>query len=138
MLVVSEGFAPLNLNQVTIPSHDLTKAVPFYQSLGLRLIVDSIPRYARFECPDGDSTFSIHHVDHPIRTEGLSLYFECEDLDRRVAKLKEQGIEFEHDPVDQRWLWREARLQDPDGNRLILFWGGENRKNPAWRVDPDS
>lgn len=49
----------MNLNQVTIPSLDLSKSVPFYQQLGLKLIVESQPHYARFECPDGNSTFSI-------------------------------------------------------------------------------
>ena len=47
------------LNQVTVPSLDLTKAIPFYVKLGLKLIVESLPDYTRFECPDGDSTFSI-------------------------------------------------------------------------------
>jgi len=31
----------MNLNQVTVPSLDLSKAVPFYQTLGLKLIVHS-------------------------------------------------------------------------------------------------
>ena len=37
-------------------------------------------------------------------------------------------------PVDQPWQWREARLRDPDGNRLCLFHAGENRLNPPWRL----
>ena len=48
----------MNLNQITIPSLDLEKAIPFYEKLGLNLIVKSLPDYARFECPDGNSTFS--------------------------------------------------------------------------------
>lgn len=128
----------MNLNQVTLPSRDLEKAAAFYQQLGLRLIVDSIPRYARLECPRGDSTLSLHHVEHPIQTDGLTIYFECEDLDQQVAALQDQGVVFDQEPVDQRWLWREARLRDPDGNQLILFYAGENRKNPPWRIDSDS
>ena len=124
----------MNLNQITIPSHDLTTAVVFYKRLGLQLIVDSVPRYARFLCPDGDSTFSIHHVEHPIQTEGLTVYFECDDLDEQFTRLQQQGIEFDLEPTDQRWGWREAHLRDPDGNRLILFHAGAFRKNPPWRV----
>lgn len=48
----------MNLNQVTVYSKDVGKAVEFYKKLGLLLIVDSVPHYARFECPNGDSTFS--------------------------------------------------------------------------------
>ncbi|MFA0964093.1 VOC family protein [Roseivirga sp. BDSF3-8] len=124
----------MNLNQVTVPSRDLSISVPFYQSLGLILIVRSLPHYARFECPDGGSTFSIHQVDELPQGEGVYVYFECEDLDERVHSLTEQGITFDEMPEDRRWLWREARLRDPDGNRIILFYGGENRKNPPWRV----
>ncbi|WP_286939550.1 MULTISPECIES: hypothetical protein [unclassified Algoriphagus] len=53
----------MNLNQITVPSLDLTKAIPFYEKLGLKLIVKSLPHYARFECPNGNSTFSIHLTD---------------------------------------------------------------------------
>lgn len=124
----------MNLNQVTLPSRDLSVSVPFYQKLGLLLIVDAQPKYARFECPDGDSTFSLHHVEAPVISPGTSIYFECEDLDERVNRLAKQGIVFDLPPTDQSWRWREARLQDPDGNSLILFWSGADRKNPPWRI----
>lgn len=126
----------MDLNQVTIPSNDVEKSVRFYQNLGLRLIVDSMPRYARFECPEGNSTFSVHFVETPLSPEnGISIYFECKDLDANVLKLEQNGITFDLSPTDQRWLWREARLKDPDGNQLILFHAGDNRKNPPWRID---
>ena len=126
----------MNLNQVTIPSKDLNISVPFYQLLGLKLIVDSVPRYARFECPSGDSTFSIHHVESiPESGESVSIYFECEQLDEKVNDLVSRGMVFDELPNDKRWLWREAHLTDPDGNRLILYYAGENRKNPPWRIN---
>ena len=62
------------------------------------------------------------------------MYFECEDLAHQVERLTAAGLVFEGDPVDQPWLWREARLNDPDGNRLCLYFGGSNRVNPPWRV----
>ena len=63
------------------------------------------------------------------------MFFECEDLDARVAELRREGIVFDHEPTDQTWLWREARLRDPDGNQLCLYYAGENRLNPPWRLD---
>lgn len=124
----------MNLNQVTLPAVDLPRSVRFYQTLGLKLIVDS-PHYARFECPDGDATFSLHAVDGEALANPALIYFECSDLDQRVADLKASGIEFDSDPQDQRWLWREARLRDPSGNPVCLYFAGENRKNPPWRVN---
>ena len=125
----------MNLNQITIPSLDLEKSIEFYKVLGLKLIVNSIPNYARFECPDGDSTFSVHLVEALPKGDGISIYFECEDLDSEVERLIGNGILFDELPENKRWLWREARLKDPDGNQIILFYGGKNRKNPPWRIE---
>lgn len=124
----------MNLNQITVPSLDLTKSIPFYKKLGLKLIVEALPYYARFECPNGDATFSIHQTEKLPQGDGILVYFECENLDEQVEQLKRNGIQFDLEPTDQDWLWREARLKDVDGNQLILFYGGENRLNPPWRI----
>lgn len=124
----------MNLNQVTLPSTDVPRAVTFYCSLGFTLIVDSPPQYARFECPEGEATFSVHLGDAAITDPGVIVYFECRDLDRTYAELSARGIVFEAAPTDQPWLWREAYLRDPDGNLLCLFQAGENRRHPPWRV----
>ncbi|MBX7173157.1 MAG: VOC family protein [Pyrinomonadaceae bacterium] len=124
----------MNLNQVTIYSTRPFESIEFYKKLGLRLIVDSAPRYVRFECPDGDSTLSIHETENDSQISNIVLYFECENLDEEVKRLKELGLTFDSEPVDQVWLWREAHLKDVDGNRIILFYAGENRKNPPWKV----
>ena len=125
----------MDLNQITIPSLDLSKAVPFYQKLGLVLIVDSLPDYARFECPNGESTFSIHRVEKLPTGDGIYVYFECKNLDEEVENIKQKGIDFEELPNDKNWLWREAKLKDLDGNQLILFHAAENRLNPPWRLE---
>jgi catechol 2,3-dioxygenase-like lactoylglutathione lyase family enzyme len=125
----------MNLNQVTIYSTKPTDSIEFYQTLGLRLIVDSAPRYVRFECPDGNSTLSIHETEDESINSKIILYFECENLDEEVKRLKEKGLTFDQEPTDQTWLWREAYLKDPDGNKIILFYAGENRLNPPWRVE---
>lgn len=85
---------------------DLGRSEQFYRLLGLRLIVKS-NHYLRFECPDGDSTFSVDLVE---------------------------AVPFNGPPNDMPWLWREARFRDPDGHLLCLFRGGDNRHNPPWRV----
>ena len=125
----------MNLNQVTVPTLDLEGSIPFYEKLGLKLIVKSLPHYARFECPDGKSTFSIHQTDELPQGEGIYVYFECEDLDQKVESLIELGVEFYMKPKNQPWLWREARLKDMDGNLIILYHAGENRLNPPWRIN---
>jgi catechol 2,3-dioxygenase-like lactoylglutathione lyase family enzyme len=125
----------MNLNQITIPSKELRKSIHFYQTLGLKLIVESLPHYARFYCKEGNSTFSIHQVEELPSGNGIWVYFECQDLDEYVLTLIRKGIEFEEMPTDKDWLWREARLKDPDNNQLILYSAGENRLNPPWRIN---
>lgn len=123
----------MNLNQVTLPATDIERSVSFYREMGFTIIVDS-PHYARFECPDGDATFSVHAVDSSASGQGALVYFECKDLDERVASLQSKGFEFTKLPTNERWLWREARLFDPAGNQLCLYFAGANRKHPPWRV----
>ncbi len=123
----------MNLNQVTVLVTDLPVSVQFYKTLGLQQIVDS-PHYARFECPDGEATFSLHISDGPVIPSTTVIYFETSLLDQRVSELKQKGIGFDTQPEDQHWGWREARLKDPDGHPLCLFWAGEYRKNPPWRI----
>ena len=129
----------MNLNQITIPSLDLAKSIPFYQTLGLTLIVDAQPDYARFLCPEGEATYSLQRVTQLPEGAGIHVYFECRELDKTVAALIGQGIVFEELPNDKRWLWREAHLKDVDGNHLVLYCAGNNRLNPPWRLPmPDA
>ncbi len=123
----------MTLNQVTLDVTDIPRAEAFYQTLGLTLIVSS-DHYARFMCPGGAS-LSVHKVDG-MAPGRAGVYFECDDLDARVAALHASGVVFDHGPINQSWLWREAWLRDPDGNRLCFYFAGENRLNPPWRV-PD-
>ena len=124
----------MNLNQVTIYSKETVETVKFFEKLGLKRIVDSLPRYARLECPEGESTLSVHIADECVATNNIVLYFECDDLDGKVAELKTAGLVFDEDPADRDWLWRQAYLSDPNGYKICLFYAGDNRKNPPWRV----
>lgn len=122
----------MNLNQVTVPALNVAASVAFYRRLGLVQIVNT-PHYARFECPEGDSTFSVHLAEH-VAEPGVVAYFEVEDLDQRCRELADEGIGFDQEPRDEPWLWREARLRDPSGNVICLYWAGGNRRNPPWRI----
>lgn len=126
----------MRLNQVTVAVTDVERAVAFYRLLGLELIVHS-PHYARFVCPEGRSTFSVHRSD-VVMPSSTVVYFECDDLDERFSQLVALGVAFSSPPADQPWAWREARLVDPDGNPLCLFKAGANRIDPPWKVAPDS
>ena len=122
------------LNQVTVTGTDYQRSVEFYRKLGLRQIVDNPPDYARFETAGG-GTFSIQIDPEEKISATTAVYIECDDLDERVEQLARSGIPFEHGPRNQPWMWREARLRDPDGNIIFLYKAGEARRFPPWRVE---
>lgn len=123
----------MNLNQVTLPVKNMDQATAFYLALGFTQIVDT-PHYARFVCPKGNATFSLS-LERDDFLNGAVIYFEHEDLEAWCAAIAAQGIAFEQPPTEQRYLWREAVLRDPSGNKIKLYWAGENRLNPPWRVE---
>jgi catechol 2,3-dioxygenase-like lactoylglutathione lyase family enzyme len=127
----------MNLNQVTLPSNNVERSAEFYRRLGFTQIVSALPRYARFECPDGGSTFSLHAIES-MKASQTVIYFECEDLDATYRRLHALGVQFDTEPKDQVWLWREAYLRDPDGNIICLYHAGHTRRFPPWRLSDDS
>jgi len=124
----------MNLNQVTVPVSDIETSIVFYEKLGLKLIVVDLFRYARFECPEGDATFSLHQVQELQKESGIWLYFEVQNLDDYVQELLNKGIKFEELPNNKSWLWRESRLRDPDNNQIIIYFAGNNRKYRPRRI----
>lgn len=122
----------MNLNQVTLAVYNMPDAVAFYQKMGFELIVDT-PHYTRFHCTDGDATFSLSLSDKQ-RSNPTVIYFENAQLDKLVDELIAKGFEFAQLPTDMSFLWREAILFDPSGNKIKLYWAGENRVDPPWRV----
>lgn len=89
--------------------------------------------YARFTAPGDEATFSIHKAKH-FQPNDTIVYFETVDVDKIIADLKLKGIEIMQEPVLQTWLWYESYLDDPDGNKICIYYAGENRINPVWKI----
>ena len=122
------------LNQITVTGTNYAASVDFYSRLGLQQIVDSPDTgYARFETAGG-VTLSVQIDPDEKILATTAIYLECDDLDERVEQLARSGIAFEHGPRNQPWMWREARLRDPDGNIIFFYHAGENRRFPPWRM----
>ncbi len=126
----------MRLNQVTLGCRQLARAVAFYRRLELELLVLA-PHYARLMCPGNAATLSLE-VDEAMTSGSTVVYFECDDLDARYERLRGVGVQFDTAPTDEPWLWREARLRDPDGNQLCFYFAGSNRLDPPWRVGAES
>lgn len=88
-LAASAGYTtlgPMNLNQVTLPAINVAESVDFYKRMGFELIVDA-PHYARFKCPNGSASFSVHKVGGVSDSSDVVVYFEDEALDQTVQDL---------------------------------------------------
>ncbi|MFT5704604.1 MAG: catechol 2,3-dioxygenase-like lactoylglutathione lyase family enzyme [Shewanella sp.] len=125
----------MKMNQITFPVNNMDKATEFYRLMGFIQIVDT-PHYARFECSDGHASFSLSLQPSEQKNYGV-IYFEHQHLDQLVAQLIAKGISFDQMPTMASYLWREAVLHDPSGNTIKLYWAGENRLNPPWKVQQD-
>lgn len=123
----------MNLNQITLPVKNMQESTNFYRRLGFLQIVDT-PHYARFSCPDEGASFSLVLEDKSF-INGAVIYFEHQALDQWVEEIQIEGISFEQLPTNQSYLWREAILHDPSGNKIKLYYAGENRLYPPWRVE---
>lgn len=129
----------IRLNQITLGATNMAASVLFYQGLGLTLIVDSAPRYVRFEFPappDGGepATLSLHEVStnwKPPQDWPL-IYFELDDVDAFIA---EKNLKPLAAPEMKSYAWREADVIDPSGNRIRLYTAGKARRFPDWRVN---
>lgn len=127
----------MRLNHILLPCADVERSLAFYQGLGLTPIVldhlaDGTLRTARLIFPDGDATLSLERG--LPGAPGIVVYFECDDLDSRIAALAAAGTVFTTGPEMKPWLWREATLVDPGGHRLCLFQAGSYRRDPPWRL----
>ena len=124
----------MRLNHVTLIVTDLQASISFYEKLEFEQIVLEEPRYVRFTLPSGDETLSLEVTGETATESRVQLYLECSNLDACCKKLKGKGLAFEQEPTDMDYLWREARLRDPDGHQIRLYCAGENRLNPPWRI----
>lgn len=128
----------LRLNQVTLGAIDTAASVEFYENLGLTLIVDSAPRYVRFEFPappeGGEpATLSLHGVEDDWTAPPLwpLIYFEVDDI---RAFLKRANLTPLTPPELKSYAWEEADILDPSGNRIRIYKAGKARRFPDWRV----
>jgi len=100
---------------------DIVRSRDFYENiLGQKVKYDHGQNIV-FECD-----FSIHLDEHyrsllgkgfhdiKKKAHNFELYFETEELETTIQKLKEYQIEFIHEIIEQPWGQKVARFYDPD------------------------
>jgi len=112
-------------------STDLERSQHFYETrVGLTLSPETIKNHLLFECGDG-TTLLIYGRAGGNNADHTQVRFWSTDIDKDVAVLVENGIEFEeYDTetfktvdhiVTSPGIGRSAWFKDPDGNTLAVF-----------------
>jgi lactoylglutathione lyase len=114
-----------------LTSADLPRLLPFYTDvLGGELVYQFPPEGAaayvsvRF----GKASVGLGHDPAAVRLDSrstpgqppIALWLYTDDVDALVAAVREAGGLITEEPADQPWGERVARIEDPDGNQLIL------------------
>lgn len=68
----------------------------------------------------GSSPLGIGLADGTSQVGGTTLWVYVDDCDRAVEHLAAAGVTVVEPPTDQPWGERVARVQDPDGNVVVL------------------
>lgn len=64
-------------------------------------------------------------------SNGFELYFEHDDIENLVEKLKRNNVEFLHEAREQPWRQKVARFYDPDGHIIEI---GESLEFLSFRL----
>ena len=108
---------------VTTP--DLERSLGFYRDLlggtvAFAFPPEGPPAYVGVDL--GSSHIGIGH-DPAVSLEGaqrIALWVYTADCDATVEAVRAAGGRVIEEPVDQPWGERVARVEDPDGNRVIV------------------
>jgi predicted enzyme related to lactoylglutathione lyase len=120
-----------NKISAVLVSTDLERAQRFYEdTVGLTLSPETIKNHLVFQCGDGTSLL-IYGRPSPGKADHTQVRFWSADIDKDVAGLAANGVEFEeydtatfktvNHIVTSAGIGRSAWFKDPDGNTIALF-----------------
>ncbi len=98
---------------------DLDQTAKFYEKLGFD--VKKSDDVVRIFFGDYRFAFMAERMDQKkTKGEGISIYFEVEDVKKYYEFVKEK-IQTKEKPINQPWGKQELIIHDPDGYKLIFF-----------------
>ena len=123
------------LNQVTVTGTNYERSVEFYRRLGLKQIVDNPTPIMRGSKPPAARPSRSRSTPKRRSSRRPRSISNATTSTSGSSSWRAAGSPFEHGPRNQPWMWREARLRDPDGNIIFLYKAGEARRFPPWRMN---
>lgn len=120
----------MKLNNPMLVVKDIDKSVDFYKKVfGLRVVMDF---GANKTLTGGLVLQTIETFKEFIGTDAIyfggnnfEIYFEEDDFDKFISRLKECNVEYVHPVKEHSWGQRVVRIYDPDRHIIEI---GENMK----------
>lgn len=107
-----------SIDAVTLGTHDMVRAVAFYQSLGFELRYGGPgSEFTSFRAGDG----YLNLISQPLERQWSwwgRLIFHVSDVDDMYERVMGLGLQPEAPPRDAEWGERYFHLVDPDGHEL--------------------
>ncbi|MDP8909446.1 MAG: VOC family protein [Chloroflexota bacterium] len=121
-----KGFRPVAIN---VGVRNIEEAIEFYEgAFGAKLDIresDGRPAHARWQFGAGDSFFFFNMreraADDPHREHISAFGFNVADLEETHRRAIAAGAKEHFAPMDAPGLPRHSRLEDPSGNRIVLW-----------------
>lgn len=116
------------IGKVLIDVEDQQRAMRFWtDTMGFTLLADEAygkGRWLEVGTPDGRTRLILHRREGPPPSAPPSLptsnvFFRTDDLARTFSQLRERGVSFPQEPVQQPWGWW-SMFSDTEGNRFAL------------------
>lgn len=119
---------------------DIKKSRHFYENILGQTVKTDFGENVTFE---GD--FAIHQKDHfkslinnneiKAKANNCELYFEHDNLEEILKRIKELDLEFVHEIIEQPWKQQVIRFYDYDKNLIEI---GETLEHVAFRLSKKS
>ena len=110
------------INAITLATHDMRRAVPFYRALGFAMLYGGED--------EGFTSFKagrnfVNLITQPAALQwswwGRVIFYHS-DVDGLYARVVAAGYRIETPPRDAEWGERFFHIIDPDGHELSFAW----------------
>jgi catechol 2,3-dioxygenase-like lactoylglutathione lyase family enzyme len=118
------------LSAVTLATHDMRRAVPFYRALGFELLYGGEEAaFTSFRAGAGYLNLIAQPAERRWSWWGRVIFYDS-DVDGLYARLVAAGYRPQAAPRDAEWGERFFHITDPDGHELSFAWPLRERRPP--------
>lgn len=123
------------ISAVTLATHDMQRAVRFYQALGFEMLYGGEQAsFTSFRAGPGFLNLIAQPAERRWSWWGRLIFYDS-DVDALHARLAAAGYPPDAEPRDAAWGERFFHITDPDGHELSFAWP---LRDPPSRPEPVS